>query len=91
MRGPVIVLAQTSPGGDDMLICENSFYATMLHPVFFTSGAIRFVEVVTNEQTGEYYNAVGKVIREYREKAPWRGVAVNSQPAFQVRCVEAVT
>jgi hypothetical protein len=62
-----------------------SFFATMLHPVFFTSGATRFVEVVTNEETGEYYNARGKVIREYRHKAPWRGVAANGQPAFQVR------
>ncbi|KAG8414614.1 hypothetical protein J3459_014205 [Metarhizium acridum] len=60
------------------------FFATLLHPVFFTSGATRFVEVVTNEATGEYYNARGKVIREYREKAPWRGVAANGQPAFQV-------
>ncbi|EFY87644.1 methyltransferase type 11 [Metarhizium acridum CQMa 102] len=60
------------------------FFATLLHPIFFTSGATRFVEVVTNEATGEYYNARGKVIREYREKAPWRGVAVNGQPAFQL-------
>ncbi|KAF5129820.1 Ubiquinone biosynthesis O-methyltransferase [Metarhizium anisopliae] len=60
------------------------FFATLLHPVFFTSGATRFVEVVTDEATGEYYNARGKIVREYRDKAPWRGVAVNGQPAFQL-------
>jgi hypothetical protein len=67
-----------------LIAIEYSFFATLLHPVFFTSGATRFVEVVTNEATGEYYNARGKIVREYRDKAPWRGVAVNGQPAFQV-------
>ncbi|KHN99750.1 methyltransferase type 11 [Metarhizium album ARSEF 1941] len=60
------------------------FFATLLHPVFFTSGATRFVHVVTDEATGEYYNVRGKIVREYRRKAPWRGVAANGQPAFQL-------
>lgn len=56
----------------------------MLHPVFFTSGANRVVEVMTDPKTGEYYNIRGKVIRNYMKVAPWRGVFVNGQPAHQV-------
>ena len=63
---------------------ENSFVATMLHPVSFTSHANRIVEVLTDPTTGEYYNVRGRVIREYMKVAPWRGVAVNGQPAHQV-------
>ena len=57
----------------------------MLHPVFFTSAANRIVEVVTDPTTGEYSRARAKLIRNYMNVAPWRGVAVNGQPVHQVR------
>ncbi|POR33264.1 Uncharacterized protein TPAR_06542 [Tolypocladium paradoxum] len=67
-----------------LLKTSGIFVATMLHPVFFTSGATRVVEVVTDPTTGEYYDVRGKVIRSYMKVAPWRGVFVNGQPAHQL-------
>ncbi|KAK2601966.1 hypothetical protein QQS21_004479 [Conoideocrella luteorostrata] len=56
------------------------FFATTLHPVFLTSGATKFVEVDTDPETGESRSNYSRIIREYREKQPWRGVAVSGQP-----------
>lgn len=60
------------------------FVATMLHPVFFTSGAKRWVEFAEDPVTGVTKAKRGKIIRKYLDVAPWRGVSTPDQPAFQV-------
>ncbi|KJZ76427.1 hypothetical protein HIM_04156 [Hirsutella minnesotensis 3608] len=61
------------------------FVATMLHPVFFTSGARRFVQVVTHPGTGEEVSIRGKLVSEYLNVAPWKGVINKEEPAFQLQ------
>ena len=53
--------------------------------MFSTSGATKWVETVVDPETGKYYNTYGRTVREYRSKKPWRGVAANGQPSYQVR------
>lgn len=64
---------------------NNSFVATLLHPVFFTSGANRHIVIIEDdEHTEDSVNVVrSKVVTKYLDVAPWRGVAMYGQPEQQ--------
>ncbi|KAJ1338615.1 methyltransferase domain-containing protein [Microdochium nivale] len=61
------------------------FVATLLHPVFFTSGANRHIVIVEdNEHNEATANVVrSKVVTKYLHVSPWRGVAMYGQPEQQ--------
>lgn len=64
---------------------KHSFVATLLHPVFFTSGANRHIVIVEdNEHNEATANVVrSKVVTKYLHVSPWRGVAMYGQPEQQ--------
>ena len=59
--------------------------ATLLHPVFSTSGAATSLDVRYDPVTGDRQVVRGKVIREYMSVPPAMGIAVPGQPVKQVR------
>ncbi|KAH7040015.1 methyltransferase type 11 [Microdochium trichocladiopsis] len=62
---------------------DGIFVATLLHPVFFTSGADRHVQIVEqNEHMGPHV-VRSKVITKYLDVPPWRGVFEYGQPEQQ--------
>ena len=66
---------------------HNSFVATVLHPVFFTSGYTRSIELNDWKYRDKPEITRAKVIREYLDVPPSRGVAQWGQPALQVGSV----
>ena len=58
--------------------------ATVLHPVFFTSGAAKSVTISFDPRTGEQEIVRAKVVQEYLRVAPAKAVAYIGQPAKQV-------
>ncbi len=56
----------------------------MLHPVFHTSRASRAVEIRDDREHGGREITYTKIIREYMHVLPWKGWAINGQPAQQV-------
>ena len=63
---------------------RRRFVATVLHPVFMTSGAARKIELKFSPVTGELEVERSKVITEYLNVAPAKGIAVADQPAKQL-------
>ncbi|GAB1319722.1 S-adenosyl-L-methionine-dependent methyltransferase [Madurella fahalii] len=74
-------LAKALPG---LLAKDGVFVATLLHPVFFTSGASRNVELQPNPVTGELEVVRTKIIKDYMYVPPAMGIAVAGQPVKQV-------
>lgn len=77
-------LAQALPR---LLKPNGAFVATMLHPVFFTSGATRSIEVLHTLQEGSRRKPEvvrAKVIRKYLDVPPYQGVALYGQPVPQI-------
>jgi hypothetical protein len=68
-----------------------SFVATLLHPVFFTSGAARNIEVNFNPVTGECEVVRSKVVKEYMSVPPAMGIAVPSQSVKSVSFTRTVS
>jgi len=62
----------------------TSFVATLLHPVFFTSGASRNIDVRYRPETGEMETDRTMVVRNYLSVPPAKGIAVPGQPQKQV-------
>lgn len=67
-----------------VLLMAGRFVATLLHPVFFTSGAARNIDVRFDPVTGECKVVRTKVIEEYMSVPPAMGIAVPGQPVKQV-------
>ncbi|KAK0665429.1 S-adenosyl-L-methionine-dependent methyltransferase [Cercophora samala] len=65
-----------SPGG--------VFVATVLHPVFFTSNAAKSISISFDPVTGEQVTTRSKVITEYLNVAPAKGIACPNQPVKQM-------
>ncbi|KAK8130357.1 hypothetical protein PG999_002737 [Apiospora kogelbergensis] len=63
---------------------DGVFVATVLHPVFFTSGYTRSIELNDWKYRDKPEITRAKVIREYLDVPPSRGVAQWGQPALQV-------
>ncbi len=59
----------------------------MLHPVFFTSGASKNIEVRYDPNTGDCVVERTLVIKDYMEVPPALGIAVPGQPEKQVSFV----
>ncbi|KAI1120844.1 S-adenosyl-L-methionine-dependent methyltransferase [Nemania abortiva] len=60
------------------------FVATLSHPVFFTSGAQRSIQIVDGGPGGNPMIIRSKTIEKYLDVPPYRGVALNGQPALQL-------
>ncbi|KAI1813068.1 hypothetical protein GGS20DRAFT_554887 [Poronia punctata] len=60
------------------------FVATLLHPVFFTCGATRNIQVVDGGPDGYPRIVRTKVIEKYLDVPPYHGVALYGQPAQQI-------
>ncbi|KAI0389724.1 S-adenosyl-L-methionine-dependent methyltransferase [Xylariaceae sp. FL0594] len=58
------------------------FVATLLHPIFFTSGATRNIQLI--DSSNGVHIVRGKLIDRYLDVPPYRGVALPGQPAQQV-------
>jgi hypothetical protein len=69
----------------------DSFVATLLHPVFFTSGAARNIEVKFNPVSGECEVVRSKVVKEYMYVPPAMGIAVPSQSVKSVSFTRTVS
>jgi len=65
----------------------NRFVATVLHPVFFTSNAAKSITVDCDPETGEKRVVLGKLVTQYLDVKPAKGVAVVGQPEKQVGAV----
>ncbi|RYP21551.1 hypothetical protein DL765_002187 [Monosporascus sp. GIB2] len=63
---------------------DGVFVATLLHPVFWTSGATRNIQIIDDAATRESVVVRGKMIRKYLDVPPTRGVALYGSPAAQV-------
>ncbi|KAI0136890.1 S-adenosyl-L-methionine-dependent methyltransferase [Xylariales sp. AK1849] len=63
---------------------DGVFVATVLHPVFFTSGATRSIELIDATGIDKTEIIRAKVIRNYLDVPPTRGVAQYGQPAQQI-------
>ncbi|KAI1873548.1 hypothetical protein JX265_005170 [Neoarthrinium moseri] len=75
-------LAQALP---KLLKPDGVFVATVLHPVFFTCGATRSIEIDSSAGiTDKPIVTRAKVIRQYLNVPPYHGVALYGQPAQQV-------
>ncbi|KAK4665371.1 hypothetical protein QC763_401280 [Podospora pseudopauciseta] len=59
------------------------FVATVLHPVFFTSNATKSISISFDPATGEQVTTRSKVITEYLDVAPAKGIACPNQPVKQ--------
>lgn len=64
----------------------SSFVATVLHPVFMTSGASRNVDLRYDGETGDLEVVRTKVIKNYLHVPPYKGIAIPGQPKRQVSC-----
>ncbi|KAK8094666.1 hypothetical protein PG997_001351 [Apiospora hydei] len=62
---------------------DGAFVATMLHPVFFTSGFTRSIELKDGTGLDKPEITRAKVIREYLDVPPIHGVAEWGQPTLQ--------
>ncbi|TGJ79904.1 hypothetical protein E0Z10_g8856 [Xylaria hypoxylon] len=60
-----------------------SFVATVLHPVFFTSGARRSIQIIDGGPDGYPEIVRAKTIEKYLDVPPYYGVALYGQPAQQ--------
>ncbi|KAK3316966.1 S-adenosyl-L-methionine-dependent methyltransferase [Apodospora peruviana] len=67
-----------------LLAKDGVFYASVLHPVFFTSGASRNVDLRDNPQTGGLDVTRTKIIKDYLFVPPAMGVAHLDQPERQI-------
>ena len=63
----------------------------MLHPVFFTSGASKNIQVRYDAATGEQVVERTLVIKEYMDVPPALGIAVPGQPEKQVSVVQRIS
>ncbi|KAK0733078.1 S-adenosyl-L-methionine-dependent methyltransferase [Lasiosphaeria miniovina] len=63
---------------------DGVFVATVLHPVFFTSGASRNIDLRFDPATGELGVVRAKVVRDYLFVPPAKGVAFVDQPERQL-------
>ncbi|KAK7948104.1 uncharacterized protein PG986_008990 [Apiospora aurea] len=63
---------------------DGVFVATMLHPVFFTSGFTRSIELKDGKGLDKPEITRAKVIREYLDVPPIHGVAEWGQPTLQI-------
>ncbi|GAP87923.1 putative methyltransferase type 11 [Rosellinia necatrix] len=59
------------------------FVATVLHPVFFTCGARRDIQIVDGGPNGDPIVIRAKTIEKYLDVPPYHGVALYGQPAQQ--------
>ncbi|KAI0412522.1 S-adenosyl-L-methionine-dependent methyltransferase [Xylaria grammica] len=63
---------------------DGIFVATLLHPVFFTCGARRDIQIV-NGGPGGYPEIIrAKTIEKYLDVPPYSDVALYGQPALQI-------
>ncbi|KAK8087139.1 hypothetical protein PG994_002113 [Apiospora phragmitis] len=62
---------------------DGAFVATMLHPVFFTSGFTRSIELKDRNSLDKPEITRAKVIREYLDVPPSHAVAQWGQPTLQ--------
>ncbi|KAK3305188.1 S-adenosyl-L-methionine-dependent methyltransferase [Chaetomium strumarium] len=70
--------------GKGLLAKDGVFVATLLHPVFSTSGAAINIQRRFNPATGEEEITRSRVITEYMDVPPAKGIAVDGQPAKQL-------
>jgi hypothetical protein len=56
----------------------------LLHPVFFTSGARRTIQVIDSGPDGYPEIIRAKIIEKYLDVPPYHGIALYGQPAQQV-------
>lgn len=61
-----------------------SFVGTIPHPLLFTPGNSRFIDVQYDPETGDQKVVRGLLVKRYLSVAPSKGVAVSNQPAKQV-------
>lgn len=64
---------------------ESRFVASVCHPVFFSPGASRHMEVGENQTTGRLEATHSMNISRYLHIPPAKGEALPGQPAVQVR------
>ena len=69
----------------------DRFVATLLHPVFFTSGAARNIEVNFDPVSGDCEVVRSKVVKEYMSVPPAMGIAVPSQSVKSVSFVRIIS
>ncbi|KAL0468109.1 S-adenosyl-L-methionine-dependent methyltransferase [Neurospora intermedia] len=60
------------------------FVATLLHPVFMTSGASRNVDLRYDGETGDLEVVRTKVIKNYLHVPPYKGIAIPGQSKRQL-------
>ncbi|SPO06416.1 uncharacterized protein DNG_09106 [Cephalotrichum gorgonifer] len=68
----------------NLLKKDGVFVATLLHPVFVTSNATQKVEIRSDLETGRTTIARSRVITQYLNVPPYRGVAFETQPEWQL-------
>ncbi|KAK4182451.1 S-adenosyl-L-methionine-dependent methyltransferase [Podospora australis] len=68
----------------ELLRPEGVFVATLLHPVFVTSNAAKSVSISFNPETGEQQVIRGRLVTEYLDVPPFKGIAVPGQPVKQM-------
>ena len=56
----------------------------MLHPAFVTSNATRHMEIGPDPETGRFTIRRSRVVTQYLHVAPYRGIAIEDQPASQL-------
>jgi hypothetical protein len=61
-----------------------SFVTTLLHPLFFTSGAARVIEVQDDPATGSRQITQSIKVTKYLDVPPAKGVFMDGQPTPQV-------
>jgi len=66
-------------------LLESRFVASVCHPVFFSSGASRHMEVGENQTTGRLEATHSMNISRYLHIPPTKGEALPGQPCVQVR------
>lgn len=68
----------------EVMRVDGVFVATVLHPVFFTSNAAKSISIDFDPETGEQRVVRSKVVTEYLDVKPAKGVAVVGQPEKQI-------
>ncbi|KAI0517418.1 S-adenosyl-L-methionine-dependent methyltransferase [Xylaria bambusicola] len=63
---------------------DGIFVATLLHPVFFTCGARRNIQIADGGPDGYPEIIRTKIIEKYLDVPPYHGVALYGQPAQQI-------
>lgn len=66
------------------MLTTRSFVGTILHPVFITSDATSKIEVRRDPDSGRTTVTRSGVITQYLHVPPYRGVAHDGQPTWQV-------